>query len=223
MRLEQERQRAEPDADALAQAERDYNAALAGIEAARVALTEVADGATDAQRQGVAGGLTAATAQRDAAAAELALLLAGGQTERVAIAEAGLAGARAALAEAEVEYEDHTSPSIYVEFPLPAANAADLTTEDGQALTDCTTQLADAAEVVAGLPALPGVGFVALVPNATGLARLLAYQPMLTPEKLRELRHPDWVCANDGITAALGWKPRIELSAGLRLTPGWSD
>ncbi|MBK9517201.1 MAG: hydroxymethylglutaryl-CoA lyase [Anaeromyxobacter sp.] len=35
-------------------------------------------------------------------------------------------------------------------------------------------QLADAAEVVAGLPALPGVGFVALVPNATGLARLLA-------------------------------------------------
>ena len=33
---------------------------------------------------------------------------------------------RTALAEAEVEYEDHTSPSIYVEFPLPAANAADL-------------------------------------------------------------------------------------------------
>ena len=25
---------------------------------------------------------------------------------------------RTALAEAEVEYEDHTSPSIYVEFPL---------------------------------------------------------------------------------------------------------
>ncbi len=33
---------------------------------------------------------------------------------------------RTALAEAEVEYEDHTSPSIYVEFPLPAANAAEL-------------------------------------------------------------------------------------------------
>lgn len=31
---------------------------------------------------------------------------------------------RTALAEAEVEYEDHTSPSIYVEFPLPAQNAA---------------------------------------------------------------------------------------------------
>jgi isoleucyl-tRNA synthetase len=33
---------------------------------------------------------------------------------------------RTALAEAEVEYEDHTSPSIYVEFPLPAESAAEL-------------------------------------------------------------------------------------------------
>src|SRR5438876_134978 len=33
---------------------------------------------------------------------------------------------RTALAEAEVEYEDHTSPSIYVEFPLPIADARDL-------------------------------------------------------------------------------------------------
>jgi isoleucyl-tRNA synthetase len=33
---------------------------------------------------------------------------------------------RTALAEAEVEYADHTSPSIYVEFPLSAASAAPL-------------------------------------------------------------------------------------------------
>jgi isoleucyl-tRNA synthetase len=33
---------------------------------------------------------------------------------------------RTALAEAEVEYEDHTSPSIYVEFPLASDSAADL-------------------------------------------------------------------------------------------------
>ena len=33
---------------------------------------------------------------------------------------------RTALAEAEVEYDDHTSPSIYVEFPLSPASAADL-------------------------------------------------------------------------------------------------
>src|SRR5438876_1474953 len=33
---------------------------------------------------------------------------------------------RTALAEAEVEYEDHASPSIYVEFPLAPESAADL-------------------------------------------------------------------------------------------------
>ncbi|MCC7008653.1 MAG: isoleucine--tRNA ligase [Acidobacteria bacterium] len=33
---------------------------------------------------------------------------------------------RTALAEAEVEYEEHTSPSIYVEFPASPAGAADL-------------------------------------------------------------------------------------------------
>lgn len=35
-------------------------------------------------------------------------------------------------------------------------------------------QLADAAEVVAGLPAVPGTSYVALVPNGKGLSRLLA-------------------------------------------------
>jgi isoleucyl-tRNA synthetase len=35
---------------------------------------------------------------------------------------------RTALAEAEVEYEDHSSPSIYVEFPLARDSAADLGT-----------------------------------------------------------------------------------------------
>src|SRR5437762_1183740 len=34
---------------------------------------------------------------------------------------------RTALAEAEVEYEDHVSPSIYVEFPLAPDSAAELT------------------------------------------------------------------------------------------------
>ena len=36
---------------------------------------------------------------------------------------------RTALAEAEVEYEDHTSPSVYVEFPLSPVSAAPLAAE----------------------------------------------------------------------------------------------
>ncbi|MCO6412615.1 MAG: NAD-dependent epimerase/dehydratase family protein [Thiogranum sp.] len=53
------------------------------------------------------------------------------------------------------------------------------------------------------------------------LARWLGHAPMLTPEKLRELRHADWVCDNDAIEAALDWRPQVQLEAGLRLTPGW--
>jgi nucleoside-diphosphate-sugar epimerase len=51
--------------------------------------------------------------------------------------------------------------------------------------------------------------------------RVLGYAPMLTPEKLRELRHPDWVCDSIGLTEQTGWQPAVQLEEGLRLTPGW--
>jgi len=54
-----------------------------------------------------------------------------------------------------------------------------------------------------------------------GLARRLGYAPMLTPEKLRELRHPDWVCDNDAIQQVLDWQPELQLEDGLKKTPGW--
>jgi nucleoside-diphosphate-sugar epimerase len=47
-------------------------------------------------------------------------------------------------------------------------------------------------------------------------ARWTGRSPMLTPPKLRELRHPDWVVDNSGITAATGWVPAINLQSGLR-------
>ena len=46
-------------------------------------------------------------------------------------------------------------------------------------------------------------------------ARLTGAHPMLTPAKLRELRHPDWVADNRAITAATGWWPTITLEQGL--------
>jgi nucleoside-diphosphate-sugar epimerase len=49
-------------------------------------------------------------------------------------------------------------------------------------------------------------------------ARMLGYAPMLTPGKLRELRHPDWVCDNTAITRETGWTPRVLLEEGLRRT-----
>lgn len=66
---------------------------------------------------------------------------------------------------------------------------------------------------------LPLMQLPALLNYAAG--RLLPYAPMLTPGKIRELRHPDWVCDNHDIEQAIGWCPRTDLKTGLRLTPGW--
>jgi nucleoside-diphosphate-sugar epimerase len=53
------------------------------------------------------------------------------------------------------------------------------------------------------------------------VARLIGYAPMLTPGKVRELRHPDWVTDNSELTAAIGWQPEFSLEQGLRRTMGW--
>jgi len=52
-------------------------------------------------------------------------------------------------------------------------------------------------------------------------SRLFGYAPMLTPEKLRELRHTDWVCNHAALQSATGWQPQVQLEEGLLKTPGW--
>lgn len=47
------------------------------------------------------------------------------------------------------------------------------------------------------------------------LARITGRPAMLTPPKLRELRHPDWVADNDAIRRATGWTPAVDLPTGL--------
>ncbi|MDJ0891442.1 MAG: SDR family NAD(P)-dependent oxidoreductase [Gammaproteobacteria bacterium] len=66
------------------------------------------------------------------------------------------------------------------------------------------------------VPALRLAGYVGL-----GAARLAGYAPMLTPGKVSELIHPDWVCDNRQVFLQLGWRPRFELEAGLRRTLDW--
>jgi nucleoside-diphosphate-sugar epimerase len=50
----------------------------------------------------------------------------------------------------------------------------------------------------------------------SALARVTGKAPMLTPPKLRELRHHNWVADNQAITAATGWTPSTELQQGLQ-------
>ena len=55
----------------------------------------------------------------------------------------------------------------------------------------------------------------AIAASISRIASVTGKPPMLTPPKLRELRHPDWVVDNDAITRATGWTPKIRLTDGL--------
>jgi len=62
----------------------------------------------------------------------------------------------------------------------------------------------------------------------TGLAglvvvghRLAGSRPMLTPGKVREILHPDWVCHDSRVTAVTGWRPRFALAEGFAQTIAW--
>ena len=47
------------------------------------------------------------------------------------------------------------------------------------------------------------------------LAGLLHYSPMLTPGKVRELQHPDWVCDTDKLMKVTDWRPTKRLQDAL--------
>ena len=86
----------------------------------------------------------------------------------------------------------------------------------------------DFAETVAGITGKPVkplripsavLGLPAAVNYLMG--RLSLYSPMLTPGKVRELSHPDWVCRMAPDRGLPGWQPRHTLREGLLKTPGW--
>ncbi|MEM6579865.1 MAG: SDR family NAD(P)-dependent oxidoreductase [Pseudomonadota bacterium] len=81
------------------------------------------------------------------------------------------------------------------------------------------TEMADIAAAVYGrkvrLWRVPAWLLNSIATLNVQLARLSKRAPMLTPAKLRELRHPDWVVDNHLITQLTGWTPRIGLEKGL--------
>lgn len=54
-------------------------------------------------------------------------------------------------------------------------------------------------------------------------ARVLGYAPMLTPGKVRELCHCNWVCDNKELYSATGWTPKVLLAEGLQRTLRWHN
>jgi nucleoside-diphosphate-sugar epimerase len=53
------------------------------------------------------------------------------------------------------------------------------------------------------------------------VAKATGYKAFLTPGKVRELIHPNWVCDNTALSQEIGWKPRVGLEEGLRRTLKW--
>ena len=52
------------------------------------------------------------------------------------------------------------------------------------------------------------------------VASIVGYAPMFTPGKVREFRHPNWVCDNVPFHQVACWTPQVRLKEGLRLTLG---
>ncbi|MDT8438466.1 MAG: NAD(P)-dependent oxidoreductase [Wenzhouxiangellaceae bacterium] len=54
------------------------------------------------------------------------------------------------------------------------------------------------------------------------LARVSGRSALLSPGKVRELQHHDWVCDNRAILHDLDWAPGVSLDHALDSLPGWS-
>jgi nucleoside-diphosphate-sugar epimerase len=85
---------------------------------------------------------------------------------------------------------------------------------------DWDTVLAVAARVLRhGAPVrrLPVPVTVLKVAAAANLAvaRLVGYEPMLTPGKVREITHADWLCDSHDFATAMGWQAAVPLEEGL--------
>jgi nucleoside-diphosphate-sugar epimerase len=58
--------------------------------------------------------------------------------------------------------------------------------------------------------------------SIAGIAGKVFPKPLpLTPDRVREMGHPFWICSNDRITGALGWRPAIEARDGIAETVRW--
>lgn len=103
--------------------------------------------------------------------------------------------------------------------PPDPANRQTFEPDDGRAGGyDWYQVLAIASELlqrpVRGLPVPAGL-LKSLAWGNRVAAGLFGYAPMLTPGKVRELLHPDWVSRGNGAPRIAGWQPRNPLPAGL--------
>jgi len=109
---------------------------------------------------------------------------------------------------------------IWLDSTTPCKHIYEL--DDGTPGGYSFESLANLAQEVWGRPVRCIVVPHFLIKNAAvinlWLARIFQYSPMLTPGKVKELHHHDWVCDNTPLIHDLpGWQPRIHLHESLPL------
>ncbi|MCU7959341.1 MAG: NAD-dependent epimerase/dehydratase family protein [gamma proteobacterium symbiont of Bathyaustriella thionipta] len=115
---------------------------------------------------------------------------------------------------------------IWLQQETPATGIYEL--HDGHAQGYCFSQVVDVVRQISGKRVRTlNVPLALLSPLAAFnwvAGQLMShYQPMLTPGKLRELGHHNWVCDNQALQKKLDWQPAFGLQEGLRATPGWQS
>lgn len=128
-------------------------AAEANLVAAQSALDELNEGATPARRRLANAAITLAAAQRDAAQAQLDLLLAGPRPEQIMEAEVGIEEAEAAVLQAEAAVLQAEANLAQSEAGVVQAQTAVAT---ARAALDQTVLTAPFDGTVADLPVKPG-------------------------------------------------------------------
>lgn len=122
-------------------------------------------------------------------------------------------------------YVDDIAAAVLAWLRQPAVPSGVYSLHDGREGGYCWNDVADSVARLCTRPVRKVVVPPALLQIPAwinrNLGRAFGYAPMLTPEKLRELSHPDWVCDNEAIQKVLDWQPQVQLEEGLRKTPGW--
>ena len=68
---------------------------------------------------------------------------------------------------------------------------------------------------------VPKAALDALAAANVAVGRITGRPPMLTPGKVRELYHRNWVCRDNALTRCTSWRPRVPLERGIPLTIAW--
>lgn len=75
---------------------------------------------------------------------------------------------------------------------------------------------------VVRLPLPPGM-MRALASVNQSVSRITGHVPRISPGKVRELFHEDWVCHDNALTRHTPWRPKVDLAEGLRRTLSWYE